>query len=141
MALPEWSRAKSEDLDRFKLVNDRHGHLIGSQTLRSLAQLLLQCVRQVDTLARYGGDEFTILLVDTPHEDGMVIAERIRRTVAQHIFEGSAEEPQLKLSISIGVASFPEHAQTRDAVLDASDKAMYRAKSLGRNRVCSAAEL
>jgi two-component system cell cycle response regulator len=129
------------DIDRFKLVNDHHGHLVGSQTLRSLSQLLLQCVRQVDTLARYGGDEFTILLIDTPHVAAMTIAERIRRTVEEHIFEGGADQRQLKLSISIGVATFPEHAETRDSLLDAADKAMYRAKSMGRNRVCSAANL
>jgi diguanylate cyclase (GGDEF)-like protein len=136
------------DIDRFKLVNDRYGHLVGSQTLRSLSQLLLQCVRQVDTLARYGGDEFTILLVGTAHDAAMVIAERIRRTVEEHLFEvaGSGHPDagprgQLRLAISIGVATFPEHGGERDLLLDASDKAMYRAKSLGRNRVCSAADL
>lgn len=136
------------DVDRFKLVNDRHGHLVGSQTLRGLSELLAQCVRQVDTLARYGGDEFTILLVDTAHDAAMAIAERIRRTVEEHLFEvtnsGQPEagsEGQLQLAISIGVASFPEHARERDPLLDAADKAMYRAKSLGRNRVCSAADL
>ncbi len=128
------------DLDRFKLVNDRHGHLVGSQTLRHLSELLLQCVRQVDTLARYGGDEFTILLVDTAHDPAMVIAERIRRTVEEHMFEAGRRR-DLRLTISIGVASFPEHARARDELLDVADKAMYRAKSLGRNRVCSAVDL
>jgi diguanylate cyclase (GGDEF)-like protein len=128
------------DLDRFKLVNDRHGHLVGSQTLRHLSELLLQCVRQVDTLARYGGDEFTILLVDTAHDPAMVIAERIRRTVEEHMFEAGRSR-DLRLTISIGVASFPEHARARDELLDVADKAMYRAKSLGRNRVCSAVDL
>ena len=66
------------DIDRFKLVNDHHGHLVGSRTLRRLAEVLAQCIRQVDTLARYGGDEFTILLVDTSLESGLLIAERIR---------------------------------------------------------------
>ena len=128
------------DLDRFKLVNDRYGHLIGSQTLRSLSQLFLQCVRQVDTLARYGGDEFTILLVDTGHDAAMTIAQRIRRTVEANVFEAGAEA-KLRLTISIGVATFPEHGRERDALLDAADKAMYRAKSLGRNRACSASDL
>ena len=128
------------DLDRFKLVNDRYGHLIGSSTLRRLSQLLLQCVRQVDTLARYGGDEFTILLVDTDHREAMVIAERIRRTVEAHIFEVSGEA-SLRLTISIGVSTCPDHGTDRDVLLDTADKAMYRSKSLGRNRVCSAGEL
>jgi two-component system cell cycle response regulator len=128
------------DLDRFKLVNDRFGHLVGSQTLRNLSRLLLQCVRQVDTLARYGGDEFTILLVDTPHDTALQIAERIRRTVADTAFE-AGDAGALQLTISIGVATFPEHGDGRDSLLDAADKAMYRAKSLGRNRVSSARDL
>jgi diguanylate cyclase (GGDEF)-like protein len=128
------------DLDRFKLVNDRWGHLTGSKTLRDLSQLLAQCVRQVDTLARYGGDEFTILLVDTPHPAALAIAERIRRTVEEHVFEAGGEG-RLRLTISIGVATFPDHGADRDTLLDAADKAMYRSKSLGRNRVCSASDL
>jgi two-component system cell cycle response regulator len=128
------------DLDRFKLVNDRYGHLVGSQTLRKLSEVLEQCIRQVDTLARYGGDEFTILLVDTELETGLTIAERIRRTVAETLFEGGRGGP-IRLTISIGVASYPAHSRDRDALLDAADKAMYRAKSLGRNCVCSASDL
>jgi diguanylate cyclase (GGDEF)-like protein len=128
------------DLDRFKLVNDQYGHLVGSQVLRSLSLVLQQCIRQVDTLARYGGDEFTILLVDTDLESGLVIAERIRRTVAETLLEGGRGVP-IRLSISIGVSAYPNDSRDRDELLDLSDKAMYRAKSLGRNRVCSASEL
>ncbi|CAM9102205.1 unnamed protein product [Discosporangium mesarthrocarpum] len=128
------------DLDRFKLVNDRYGHLIGSDTLRTLAKLLRDCVRQVDTLARYGGDEFTILLVDTPHEIALKVAERIRTAVEAHLFE-AGREGTLRLTISIGVATCPNHGETREPLLDAADKAMYRAKSQGRNKVASADDL
>lgn len=128
------------DLDRFKLVNDRFGHLVGSQTLRDLSQVLSQCVRDVDTLARYGGDEFTILLVDTDHNEAMSVAQRIRRTVEEQIFEGGRDS-SLRLTVSIGVATYPRHGDNRDSLLDAADKAMYRSKSQGRNRVCSADEL
>jgi diguanylate cyclase (GGDEF)-like protein len=128
------------DLDRFKLVNDRFGHLVGSQVLRRLSQVLGNCVRQVDTLARYGGDEFTILLADTDVEAGMMIAERIRRTVADTLFEGGGGAP-IRLTISIGVSCYPVHGSNRTELLDAADKAMYRAKSRGRNCVCSASEL
>ncbi|MGI9590460.1 MAG: diguanylate cyclase [Myxococcota bacterium] len=128
------------DLDRFKLVNDRHGHLVGSGVLRSLSRVLQECIRQVDTLARYGGDEFTILLVDTGLEDALTIAERIRCTVADTLFEGGQGEP-IRLTISIGVACYPRHGTNRDGLLDAADKAMYRAKSRGRDCVCSASDL
>ncbi len=128
------------DLDRFKTVNDCYGHLVGSQVLRRLSDVLRGCIRQIDTLARYGGDEFTILLADTDVETGMRVAERIRKTVSDTLFEGGGGAP-IRLSISIGVAGYPMHGRDRTALLDAADKAMYRAKSLGRNCVCSASEL
>ena len=129
------------DLDHFKTVNDRFGHLVGSEILRRLAELLAECVRQVDTLARYGGDEFTILLVDTPHETALAVAERIRQAVAEHLFESGGGEGGFQLSISIGVATCPPHGSMSKELLDAADKAMYRAKSEGRNRIGSARDL
>jgi diguanylate cyclase (GGDEF)-like protein len=128
------------DLDRFKLVNDNHGHLVGSSVLRQLSQLLTQSVRQVDTVARYGGDEFTILLADTAERGARVIAERIRKWVSDYGFEAGHGQ-SLHLSCSVGLATYPAHGRTREALLEAADKAMYRAKSEGRNRVCSASEL
>ncbi|MBW2542656.1 MAG: diguanylate cyclase [Deltaproteobacteria bacterium] len=128
------------DLDRFKLVNDQYGHLVGSRALRRLSEVLLACIRQVDTLARYGGDEFTILLPDTPHDVALDIAERIRKLVEDTLFEAGRDTP-FRLSISIGVGTFPQHGRDRTRLLDVADKAMYRAKSLGRNCVCSAADL
>lgn len=128
------------DLDRFKLVNDQYGHLVGSGTLRQLAQVLVQCVRTVDTVARYGGDEFTVILVDTEEELALQIAERIRHTVETTAFE-AAGGVTLHVTCSLGVAAYPAHGGNREELLDAADKAMYRAKSNGRNRVCSASEL
>jgi two-component system cell cycle response regulator len=128
------------DLDRFKLVNDTHGHLVGSNTLRQLSRLLEGCVRQVDTVARYGGDEFTILLADTGARLGRTVGERIRHSVERHDFEAGAGRT-LRLTCSIGISTYPAHGRTREALLDAADKAMYRAKSLGRNRLCGADEL
>jgi diguanylate cyclase (GGDEF)-like protein len=128
------------DLDRFKLVNDHHGHLVGSRVLRELGQLLQRSVRSIDTVARYGGDEFTILLVETGQEGAMQVADRIRRTVEETPFGG---DRGLKLAVtcSIGVATYPVHGHDREQLLDLADKAMYRSKSLGRNRICSVAEL
>jgi len=129
------------DIDRFKLVNDSHGHLVGSRTLRRLSEVLAGCIRQVDTLARYGGDEFTVLLVDTSLEAGLVIGERIRAAVANALFETRAGSPPLQVTVSVGVAAFPTHGATPEDLIETADKAMYRAKSLGRDRVCSAADL
>jgi diguanylate cyclase (GGDEF)-like protein len=128
------------DLDRFKQVNDRHGHLVGSRVLREFGHLLLRSVRTIDTVARYGGDEFTILLVDSDHDAALHVAERIRQMVEQHSF-GAEAGVDLHLSCCIGAATFPLHADAREALIDLADKAMYRGKSLGRNRVCSVAEL
>ena len=128
------------DLDRFKRVNDQHGHLVGSEVLRKLSRVLQECIRQIDTLARYGGDEFTILLVDTGRSQAMAIAERIRRTVADTLFEGGGDKP-VRLTISIGVATYPSHGRDRETLIDAADKSMYRAKSNGRNCCTSASDL
>ncbi len=128
------------DLDHFKQVNDRRGHLVGSHALRELGSVLAGCVREVDTVARYGGDEFTILLADTDHGRGVQVAERIRRQVAEHSFDGGRQGP-ISLTVCVGVATYPDHGADREQVLGVADKAMYRAKSLGRNRVCGAREL
>jgi diguanylate cyclase (GGDEF)-like protein len=128
------------DLDRFKLVNDRYGHLVGSQALRQLSRVLLECIRQVDTLARYGGDEFTIVLPDTGHEAARHVADRIRELIETTEFEARRGEV-MRLTCSLGVATFPCHGKDRATLLDMADKAMYRAKSEGRNQVCSASEL
>jgi len=128
------------DLDHFKHVNDRCGHLVGSRSLRELGGVLASCVREVDTVARYGGDEFTIILADTPLETAMRVAERIRRQVEATSLDGG-RHGEFSVSVCIGVSSFPEHGQSREALLAAADQAMYRAKSMGRNRVCSADDL
>ncbi len=128
------------DLDRFKAVNDEYGHLVGTEALRRLCRVIEQCVRQVDTLARYGGDEFSILLVDTDHETALRVAERIRDRIETYIFE-VGRDIRLSLTISVGVATCPDHGMARDGLLDLADKAMYRAKSDGRNRICSANEV
>jgi len=128
------------DLDHFKRVNDQCGHLVGSRALKELGRVLSACVREVDTVARYGGDEFTIILADTPLARGQEVAERIRTTVEQAPFDGG-RAGTLSVTVCVGVSSFPEHGRERETLLSAADKAMYRAKSLGRNRVCTADEL
>lgn len=120
------------DVDRFKVVNDRHGHVMGDVVLKRVAAILRETVRDVDLPARYGGDEFAVLLVDTDGPRAMEIAERLRQQVAQQVF---AAEPGLTCSLSIGVAEAVPDYTTLDAWVQATDAALYRAKAAGRNRV------
>ena len=128
------------DLDHFKLVNDRRGHLVGSRVLREFGKLLQGSVRTIDTIARYGGDEFCIVLVDTGREGAMSVAERIRASAAEMRF-GYESGLSFSLTVSIGVSTYPQDGRGREQLLDQADKAMYLGKSLGRDRVCSADEL
>jgi diguanylate cyclase (GGDEF)-like protein len=125
------------DLDRFKLINDRHDHLVGSRVLVEMAGVLLKCVREVDTVARYGGDEYVVILVGADTDVAMKVAERIRDTVEKERF--LAEDGlDIRTTVSIGVASYPLHTRQWRELLKAADKAMYMAKALSRNVVCLA---
>ena len=122
------------DLDRFKGVNDQHGHLMGSKLLVELADLLQECVREGDIVTRYGGDEFVILLLGTDAALAMSVAERIRRTVETHAFL-AAEGLTVTLTTSVGVASFPEHGADKQKLLNLADRALYAGKRSTRNVV------
>ncbi len=123
------------DIDHFKAVNDRHGHLVGDATLRSVARVLLADVRPSDLVARYGGEEFVVLLPETTAAGAGLIAERIRRRIAQTPLHEGDDAP-LAVTVSIGVAAHPEHGGGDGlALLRAADRALYAAKSGGRNRV------
>ena len=128
------------DLDQFKRINEEFGHVEGSQVLNRLCRLLGKHVRQVDTLARYGGDEFAILLVDTDHVEALAVAERIRVAVQAEKFL-LAEDSSLDLTVSVGVATSPGHGVERDEFIDAADRAMFQAKASGRNCVYSVDDL
>ena len=127
------------DLDRFKLVNDTRGHLIGSDVLRECSNLLRKCVRDVDILFRYGGDEFTILLVEAGAEGAARVAERIRSTIEDFHFQQKSGSP-LRLTATIGYATFPESARDKKSILEMADRAMYHGKSQ-RNIVRGAWEI
>jgi diguanylate cyclase (GGDEF)-like protein len=122
------------DLDRFKSVNDQHGHLQGSRLLVEVARVLRSCVRDEDVLVRYGGDEYVMLLVGIDSGGGLKVAERIRRAIEDHRFL-SREASPVRITASIGLASFPEHASGKAEILDLSDRAMYRGKQSTRNVV------
>jgi diguanylate cyclase (GGDEF)-like protein len=127
------------DLDRFKSINDTHGHLVGSKLIVEAARVVKGCVRDHDVVARYGGDEYVVLLRNTDSGGALKVAERIRRTMETHHFL-SREGLSLLLTTCIGVASFPEHARDKATLLDLSDRAMYRGKRGSRNVVYMAAK-
>jgi diguanylate cyclase (GGDEF)-like protein/PAS domain S-box-containing protein len=119
------------DVDRFKNINDTHGHGVADALLVEVAQRLRSCVRQTDTVARYGGDEFTLILPDLHQpEDAAQVAEKILERFAEPVAAGAAS---IDLSVSIGVAVHPDDGDDFDALLRNADDAMYRAKHAGRN--------
>lgn len=122
------------DLDLFKNVNDRYGHLIGSRVLREMGALLKRSVRDVDTVIRYGGDEFTIILVETNARGATAVAERIRRAVQESLFL-MEDGYEIKLTACLGYACYPEDTRSKQELLAMADEAMYRGKTSGRNMV------
>jgi diguanylate cyclase (GGDEF)-like protein len=124
------------DVDFFKAYNDRNGHPAGDIVLKEIARILIRNVRGTDIVARYGGEEFVVLLPETPLESAMTVAEKIRKTVNDHHFpfkDGNADD---KLTVSIGVASYPDSRITSDQdLIETADRALYNAKRNGRNQV------
>ena len=121
------------DLDHFKGYNDRLGHVAGDKALRAVAGVLLHSIRQVDLAARYGGEELTVILLDTPGEAAVEVAERIRQGVAA-LDLGGADRG---ITVSIGTAAFPDDASLVEELVDKADWAMYLAKRKGRDRIVS----
>lgn len=123
------------DVDHFKFYNDHHGHPAGDEVLRQLSQLLADGRRANDFVARYGGEEFCVVLVDTPKLTAAKVAERMRERVATHPFKHASEQPGTCLSISLGVATFPDDAGDAESLVRSADSALYAAKHGGRNCV------
>jgi len=126
------------DLDHFKRVNDTYGHLAGDEVLKAVAATVRRSVRDYDSVGRFGGEEFVVLLPGLPSADVLAIAERVRQAIAQLRVPLSGSHTVLStLSASIGVATYPSTATDIDALVHAADTALYRAKRGGRNRVVS----
>lgn len=123
------------DVDDFKRVNDTFGHQVGDHALIVLARLLSTLTRQTDYVARYGGEEFAVVLPRTDKQRAMGIAERIRRGVAARRFQPSEVEESIRLTVSIGVAGYPEDAEESRELISKADKAFYAAKAAGKNCV------
>lgn len=128
------------DLDDFKQINDEHGHLVGSHVLMEMAAVILSSIRDTDAVARYGGDEFVIVLPDTGTDLAGQVAERIRHRITRHNFNGG-RRLQLSLTASFGVAAFPKHASSPQQLIACADTAMYEAKAANKNCVRFAADL
>jgi len=120
------------DIDDFKKINDQYGHLVGDRVLRELARLLKKSVRQVDTVARYGGDEFFIILPESTSDAAQLVAERIQGNARGYHF--NQPENSLSLTVSIGISSFQNSKDIdRTHLIEKTDQALLKAKSLGKN--------
>jgi diguanylate cyclase (GGDEF)-like protein len=127
------------DMDGFKQVNDVHGHLCGSRALVEAAALIRSCARETDVVARFGGDEFSLILPDTGRDGAVSVATRIRERIHEHVFlktDGLA----VRLTASVGVATLPDVAGSAEELIRAADKAMYRVKGAGKNGIHVAQE-
>jgi len=126
------------DVDHFKAYNDAHGHQAGDTVLRHLASILGTGRRINDVVARYGGEEFAVLLSGTDKHSGAMVAEYLRRRVADTKFEGEGSQPGGRLTISVGVGTGPDDADNPTDLIQTADEALYRAKDAGRNAVVQA---
>ncbi len=124
------------DIDFFKKLNDTYGHESGNRVLAALSEIIKECVRDVDIFARYGGEEFAIILPQTPLKDALVIGERIRTKVSEFEFKSNKDEI-LKVTVSVGISSYPENGRSHEELISLADQALYRAKDEGRNLVCT----
>ncbi|MET0333949.1 MAG: GGDEF domain-containing protein [Rhizobacter sp.] len=124
------------DIDRFKSVNDTHGHAAGDLVIQSVAQSLMDCVRPMDTVARLGGEEFAMILPNCPPAFGQTVAERIRRKVEQKAVAIGLTET-INITISLGGAFAPQWVRSSSTLwIERADQQLYRAKTEGRNRAC-----
>lgn len=123
------------DVDFFKKFNDNFGHLTGDQILREIGTIIMDNIREIDIAGRFGGEEFFIVLPDTDQDGARYVAERIRRATEEATIK--AYDTNVKATISIGVATFPENGKKKEELLDKADWALYRSKKMGRNKVSS----
>ena len=129
------------DIDHFKHYNDAHGHPAGDSLLKGVASCIKGNGRGQDLVARYGGEEFSIILPETGKEAAVMVAERVRRCIFEQPFPDKETQPEGNLTISLGVATFPDDAADLKGLVNMADSALYRAKEGGRNRVEAATQL
>lgn len=128
------------DVDNFKLYNDTHGHLAGDELLQELARVLRQSLRNEDLLARFGGEEFVVLLPGTNAEQAVRVGDKLRRAVERQLSVSGSLGPTGKVTVSVGVSSCPEDGAEARELLRIADDRLYEAKAAGRNRVVGRSE-
>ena len=126
------------DIDNFKKLNDTYGPQNGDVLLKEIAKAIKESSRDIDYVCRYGGEEFSIILTQTNKEQGLAIAERLRHKIEFHTFPGFLQEQNIKITVSLGLAVFPEDGITKERLIEQADKAMYIAKFGGKNQTCCA---
>jgi diguanylate cyclase (GGDEF)-like protein len=122
------------DIDHFKRINDAHGHQAGDEVLRNVALRLSERSRAADVVCRYGGEEFLLLLPDMPQAAALELANRYRMSLETTPIPFG--ELRIQATLSIGIATYPDHGQSPEDLIECADQAMYQAKTAGRNRVC-----
>ena len=122
------------DIDHFKVYNDSFGHPSGDQVLKQFSKLVRKNVREVDTIARYGGEEFVVILPGTDKKSAVIVAEKLRKLVEKEPFPHEKDPPIFRVTISVGVTSFPQDTDSEENIIRLMDQAMYKAKKDGRNR-------
>ncbi len=130
----------SLDIDYFKVYNDKLGHQAGDVILKDLSAVIKSHSRKMDFVCRYGGEEFTIILPQTEKKEAFAIAERLREDIARHIFTQENILPNKKLTVSIGLSTYPEDGSSPSELISSSDKALYQAKHKGKNTTCCGIE-
>ncbi|MBE7709513.1 MAG: GGDEF domain-containing protein [Cyanobacteria bacterium SIG32] len=121
------------DVDFFKKVNDTYGHSTGDYVLKEVAYLILQNLRKTDMVFRYGGEEFAVIITETPKEKAIVPLERLRKAVEEYPFSYNGQD--IKITISIGISEVCENITTVHQLFDDADRALYKAKENGRNQI------
>jgi diguanylate cyclase (GGDEF)-like protein len=129
------------DIDDFKKINDRWGHPVGDVVLRGLVEELTKGVREMDTVARYGGEEFALIFPETTPAKAWVVADRLRKRVASRLFTAPHVEQALAVTISLGLATYPEDGSLKRVLIERADQALYQAKRSGKNCLVTAASL